>query len=72
MKNTFSLCLWRCTLAMGLIACHKNNNPPATTTPPADTVPSGFALPDPSTYSIGSNQVGNFSISFTISYAKSF
>jgi hypothetical protein len=29
------------------------------------TVPAGFALPDPNTYSIGSNQVGNFSVSFT-------
>jgi hypothetical protein len=31
MKNTFSLCLWRCTLAMGLIACHKDHNTPTPT-----------------------------------------
>ena len=33
MKNTFSLCLWRCTLAMGLIAwTNKGHNTP---TPPS-------------------------------------
>src|ERR1700722_11670765 len=34
MKKTFTLCLWRCTLAMGLIACHKDHNTPIPPTPP--------------------------------------
>jgi hypothetical protein len=34
MKKTFTLCLWRCTLAMGLIACHKDHNTLIPPTPP--------------------------------------
>ncbi len=34
MKKTFPLCLWRCMLAMGLIACHKDHNTPIPPTPP--------------------------------------
>jgi hypothetical protein len=35
MKNSFSLCLWRCTLAMGLIAwTNKGHNTPTPPSPP--------------------------------------
>lgn len=34
MKKTFTLCLWRCMLAMGLIACHKDHHSPIPPTPP--------------------------------------
>jgi len=41
MKNTFSLCLWRCTLAMGLIAwTNKGHNTP---TPPSPVNTPGTA-----------------------------
>jgi hypothetical protein len=34
MKKTITLCIWRLTLAMGLIACHKDHNSPIPPTPP--------------------------------------
>jgi hypothetical protein len=34
MNKTLTLCIWRCTLAMGLIACHKDHNTLVPPTPP--------------------------------------
>jgi hypothetical protein len=51
MKKASIRCLWRCTLAMGLIACHKdNNNPPVITIDQLNHTVAGSYIQIPGNY----------------------